>query len=104
MSDGKNWVVGRTLEQAMERAKILAGDAMFTLEQDEDVLDTFFSSALWPFSIMGWPDNVRSASYFFLDIRDDVWFRPQICKTFTLHLFSSLVSIHFTFGSHPWFS
>jgi valyl-tRNA synthetase len=27
------------------------------LKQDEDVLDTWFSSALWPFSTMGWPDN-----------------------------------------------
>lgn len=27
------------------------------LSQDEDVLDTWFSSALWPFSTMGWPDN-----------------------------------------------
>ena len=42
----------------MDRAKAIAGDAKFTLEQDEDVLDTWFSSGLWPFSIMGWPDNV----------------------------------------------
>jgi valyl-tRNA synthetase len=28
-----------------------------SLKQDEDVLDTWFSSALWPFSTMGWPDN-----------------------------------------------
>jgi valyl-tRNA synthetase len=28
------------------------------LEQDEDVLDTWFSSGLWPFSIMGWPEKV----------------------------------------------
>ena len=59
-----NWVVGRTLEQAMERAKVLAGDAEFTLEQDGDLLDTFFSTALWTFSIMGWPDNVRSVISF----------------------------------------
>ena len=26
-------------------------------EQDQDVLDTWFSSALWPFSTMGWPDD-----------------------------------------------
>jgi valyl-tRNA synthetase len=51
--------VGRTLQEATERAKALAGDKKFVLEQDEDVLDTWFSSGLWPFSIMGWPDNVR---------------------------------------------
>ena len=27
------------------------------LHQDEDVLDTWFSSALWPFSTLGWPDK-----------------------------------------------
>ncbi|KAJ7714328.1 tRNA synthetases class I-domain-containing protein [Mycena olivaceomarginata] len=56
--DGAHWVVGRTLQEATERAKALAGDKKFVLEQDEDVLDTWFSSGLWPFSIMGWPDNL----------------------------------------------
>ena len=65
MDDPHNWVVGRTLEEATKRAKTLAMDRQFTLEQDEDVLDTWFSSALWPFSIMGWPDDVRSVSSFF---------------------------------------
>jgi valyl-tRNA synthetase len=51
--------VGRDLEEATERAKRLAGSSNFTLEQDEDVLDTWFSSGLWPFSILGWPDNVN---------------------------------------------
>lgn len=55
-------MVGRTLEEATERAKVLAGNAKFTLEQDEDVLDTWFSSGLWPFSIMGWPENVSDLS------------------------------------------
>ncbi|KAL1671933.1 tRNA synthetases class I-domain-containing protein, partial [Schizophyllum commune] len=55
--DGKHWVVGRTLEEATERAKAFANGKPFTLEQDEDVLDTWFSSGLWPFSIMGWPEN-----------------------------------------------
>jgi valyl-tRNA synthetase len=58
MNDGKNWVVGRTLEEATERAKVFANGSPFTLEQDEDVLDTWFSSGLWPFSIMGWPEQV----------------------------------------------
>ncbi|KAK7463838.1 valine--tRNA ligase [Stygiomarasmius scandens] len=64
-NDGKNWVVGRTLEQATERAKVLAGDSKFTLEQDEDVLDTWFSSGLWPFSIMGWPDKTPDFEKFY---------------------------------------
>lgn len=56
-TDGKNWVVGRTVEEATERGKFLAAGASFTLEQDPDVLDTWFSSGLWPFSILGWPDK-----------------------------------------------
>ena len=51
--------MGRDLDEATERAKKLAGGKNFTLEQDEDVLDTWFSSALWPFSILGWPDKVN---------------------------------------------
>lgn len=33
--------------------------------QDEDVLDTWFSSWLWPFSIMGWPDDTEEQNYFY---------------------------------------
>jgi valyl-tRNA synthetase len=58
VNDGKHWVVGRTIEEATKRAQALADGAQFTLEQDEDVLDTWFSSALWPFSLMGWPEQV----------------------------------------------
>jgi len=35
------------------------------LEQDPDVLDTWFSSALWPFSTMGWPGETRELEHFF---------------------------------------
>jgi valyl-tRNA synthetase len=35
------------------------------LIQDEDVLDTWFSSALWPFSTLGWPDNTRDLEYYY---------------------------------------
>jgi valyl-tRNA synthetase len=31
--------------------------------QDEDVLDTWFSSALWPFAVLGWPDNLETEWY-----------------------------------------
>jgi valyl-tRNA synthetase len=39
-------------------AKCACGGAV---EQDPDVLDTWFSSALWPFSTLGWPNETRSA-------------------------------------------
>ena len=35
------------------------------LTQDEDVLDTWFSSALWPFSTLGWPEKTEDLSYFY---------------------------------------
>ena len=35
------------------------------LAQDEDTLDTWFSSALWPFSTLGWPDQTEDLKYFY---------------------------------------
>ena len=35
------------------------------LHQDEDTLDTWFSSALWPFSTLGWPDKTEEMEYFY---------------------------------------
>ena len=35
------------------------------LRQDEDTLDTWFSSALWPFSTLGWPDKTEDLGYFY---------------------------------------
>ncbi|MCI8816350.1 MAG: valine--tRNA ligase [Angelakisella sp.] len=35
------------------------------LEQDPDTLDTWFSSALWPFSTLGWPDETAELKYFY---------------------------------------
>jgi valyl-tRNA synthetase len=35
------------------------------IEQDQDVLDTWFSSALWPFSTLGWPDETEDLKYFY---------------------------------------
>ena len=50
-SDDKIYV-----EETVEEAQAAAG-ASVTLTRDEDVLDTWFSSALWPFSTLGWPDK-----------------------------------------------
>ncbi len=57
-SDGQV-VVARSVEQA--RAK--AGSDQLT--QDSDVLDTWFSSALWPFSTLGWPDKTADLETFY---------------------------------------
>ncbi len=52
--DKGNIYVGRS-EQAIRELHHLAAD--YPLRQDEDVLDTWFSSALWPFSTLGWPEQ-----------------------------------------------
>lgn len=49
--------VAMTEEEAHASARELFGHDDFTLERDPDVLDTWFSSALWPFSTLGWPDR-----------------------------------------------
>jgi len=49
-----NIYVGRN-EQEVRETHQLAAD--YPLKQDEDVLDTWFSSALWPFSTLGWPEQ-----------------------------------------------
>ncbi|GMR15519.1 MAG: valine--tRNA ligase [Gammaproteobacteria bacterium] len=49
-----NIYVGYDETDARKRGGI---DEAISLQQDEDVLDTWFSSALWPFSTLGWPDK-----------------------------------------------
>ncbi|MFZ2726174.1 MAG: valine--tRNA ligase [Methylococcaceae bacterium] len=55
--DKGNIYVGRC-EQAIREQHNLPAD--YPLSQDEDVLDTWFSSALWPFSTLGWPENTEA--------------------------------------------
>ena len=60
--------VAETAEQALEKAKKATGNANLTLadlEQDPDVLDTWFSSWLWPFSTLGWPEKTRDLKYYY---------------------------------------
>lgn len=51
-----------TVAHNLEEAQQLSGKT--DLKQDEDVLDTWFSSALWPFSTLGWPDDTRELKTF----------------------------------------
>jgi valyl-tRNA synthetase len=57
-----NIYVGRDEAEVRTRHRIGAGVA---LRQDEDVLDTWFSSALWPFSTLGWPDTTAALERFY---------------------------------------
>ncbi|MNI21072.1 Valine--tRNA ligase [compost metagenome] len=56
--------VAETEEDAREQA-MSDYDSEVVLTQDEDVLDTWFSSALWPFSTMGWPDKTEDLQRFY---------------------------------------
>ena len=57
-----NVYVGRS-EQEVREQHALAAD--YLLSQDEDVLDTWFSSALWPFSTLGWPEDTERLRAFY---------------------------------------
>ncbi len=59
--DAGNVYVGRSEAEVREKHNIPAPKA---LRQDEDVLDTWFSSALWPFATMGWPDKTPELDKF----------------------------------------
>ena len=52
-----DYIVARNEEDAREKAMEMGHPADITLRQEEDVLDTWFSSGLWPFATLGWPQN-----------------------------------------------
>lgn len=62
--DGNYWVSGRNLAEAEEQAKLKFAGKNYTLHQDEDVLDTWFSSGLWPISTLGWPKETPDLKTF----------------------------------------
>ena len=54
--------VGKDAQTVITKYNLPADTA---LRQDEDVLDTWFSSALWPFSTLGWPENTEALKTFY---------------------------------------
>ncbi|KAI0116842.1 tRNA synthetases class I-domain-containing protein [Daldinia grandis] len=58
-ADDKLWFSGRTEEEAQAKAEKALSGKKFTLERDEDVLDTWFSSGQWPYSTLGWPNKTH---------------------------------------------
>ena len=66
--NGEQFVVAESPEAALEKAKAATGNSALTLadlEQDPDVLDTWFSSWLWPFSTLGWPEKTADLDYYY---------------------------------------
>jgi valyl-tRNA synthetase len=65
---GDDVFVAETAEEALAQAKAKTGNSALTLadlEQDPDVLDTWFSSWLWPFSTLGWPEKTKDLEYYY---------------------------------------
>lgn len=87
--DGQEeWIVAETEEEAWKIAKT---KGYASLVQDEDVLDTWFSSGLWPFATLGWPENtVEFEKYFpnsLLETGNDIlffWVARMVMLSFVL--------------------
>ncbi|XP_072176275.1 valine--tRNA ligase-like [Diadema setosum] len=61
------WVSGQTKDEAMQKAASKFGveSHQLSLTQDEDVLDTWFSSSLFPFAVHGWPEQTEDLDQFY---------------------------------------
>jgi valyl-tRNA synthetase len=62
--DDTPFVVARNEAEAREKAIAQFGDQV-QLQQDADVLDTWFSSGLWPFSTLGWPEQTQDLEFYY---------------------------------------
>ena len=74
MEDCHDWCISRQLWWGHRIPAWYKGDSVYVgltapesdeWKQDEDVLDTWFSSALWPFSTFGWPDNTEDLKKYY---------------------------------------
>ena len=64
--DGNNYVVAKSDKDAYKKIKDINRNIKFEeIHQDDDVLDTWFSSSLWPFSTLGWPKNTKELENFY---------------------------------------
>ena len=64
ITDNTPFVVAKSETEAWEKAKAQFGENV-KLEQDPDVLDTWFSSGLWPFSTLGWPEQTQDLATYY---------------------------------------
>jgi valyl-tRNA synthetase len=76
--DDTPFVVARSDEDALAQGQAKYGTTC-VLKREEDVLDTWFSSALWPFSTQGWPDKTEDLATFYptdvlITARDIIYF------------------------------
>ncbi|MGK7888176.1 MAG: class I tRNA ligase family protein, partial [Leptolyngbyaceae cyanobacterium] len=64
ITDSTPFVVAENAEAALEMAEEQFGEEI-EIKQDPDVLDTWFSSGLWPFSTMGWPEKTKDLATYY---------------------------------------
>jgi valyl-tRNA synthetase len=64
ITDSTPYFVASNEEEALEKAKSQFGEDV-KLVQDPDVLDTWFSSGLWPFSTLGWPEETEDLATYY---------------------------------------
>ncbi|HYX17015.1 MAG TPA: class I tRNA ligase family protein, partial [Nostoc sp.] len=64
ITDNTPFVVAKSETEAWEKARSQFGENV-KLEQDPDVLDTWFSSGLWPFSTLGWPEQTQDLATYY---------------------------------------
>ena len=65
MENIHDWCISRQIWWGHRIPVWYCDDCGEMIHQDEDALDTWFSSALWPFSTMGWPDNTELLKQFY---------------------------------------
>ncbi|MBW4608741.1 MAG: valine--tRNA ligase [Hassallia sp. WJT32-NPBG1] len=64
IKDNTPFIVAKSEAEAWEKANSQFGENV-KLEQDPDVLDTWFSSGLWPFSTLGWPEQTQDLTTYY---------------------------------------
>lgn len=94
-NEEKSWVVGKNEDEAKENAIKLYPELKekeFSLQQDEDVLDTWFSSGIFPIGVFGWPNETEDLQKFYptslLETGKDILFfwvmrMVMMCKKLT---------------------
>ncbi|MDR1519890.1 MAG: valine--tRNA ligase [Planctomycetota bacterium] len=91
------WYCGQCREMtvAIEDPKVCAKCGSADIERDPDVLDTWFSSALWPFSTLGWPDKTPELDFYYptsvlVTARDIIYFWVARMAMLGLHFLKEI--------------
>ena len=104
--NNNHWVAARSEEEALKKASIKysVDPSKISLVQDEDVLDTWFSSALLPLSALGWPEDTPDVKYLFpstiMETGHDILFFWVARMCFFSYFFADRLPFHEVF-LHP---